>query len=63
MFERGDREVDFFIILDGFIEIVENSLEQPRVILVHLSQQFTGELDLFNTRKILVGGRMGEDQG
>ena len=61
LFERGDREVDFFIILDGFIEIYENSLDQPKVILVHLSQQFTGELDLFNTRKILVGGRMGED--
>jgi thioredoxin reductase (NADPH) len=61
LFERGDREVDFFIVLDGFIEIYENSLDQPKVILVHLSQQFTGELDLFNTRKILVGGRMGED--
>lgn len=61
LFERGDREVDFFIILDGFIEIYENSLDQPKVILVHLSQQFTGELDLFNRRKILVGGRMGED--
>jgi thioredoxin reductase (NADPH) len=61
LFERGDREVDFFIVLDGFIEIFENSLDQPKVILVHLSQQFTGELDLFNRRKILVGGRMGED--
>lgn len=61
LFERGDREVDFFIVLDGFIEIYENSLDQPKVIVVHLSQQFTGELDLFNRRKILVGGRMGED--
>ena len=57
LFERGDREVDFFIILDGFIEIYENSLDQPKVILVHLSQQFTGELDLFNTRTSLYATR------
>lgn len=28
---------------------------------VHAEHQFTGELDLFNERAILVGGRMGAD--
>jgi hypothetical protein len=28
---------------------------------VHTERQFTGELDLFNDRDILVGGRMGAD--
>ena len=61
LFERGDLGVDFFVVLDGFIEIYEHSLEQLKVIHIHRSQQCTGELDLFNRRKILVGGRMGQD--
>lgn len=61
LFERGDLGVDFFVVLDGFIEIYEYSLEQLKVIHIHRSKQFTGELDLFNRRKILVGGRMGQD--
>ena len=61
LFECGNRGVDFFVVLDGYIEIYEYSLKQPKVIHVHRSQRFTGELDLFNRRKILVGGRMGVD--
>lgn len=61
LFERGERGVDFFVVLDGHIEIYEYSLNQPKVIHVHGPQQFTGELDLFNRREILVGGRMGVD--
>lgn len=61
LFERGDRGVDFFIVLKGYIEIFENRLEDENIIHVHRLHQFTGELDLFNRRKILVGGRLGED--
>lgn len=61
LFERGDVGVDFFIVLDGHIEIYEHNLERTNIIHVHRAQQFTGELDLFNRRKILVGGRLGED--
>ena len=61
LFERGERRVDFFVILRGFIEIYEYVPEGTQVITVHREQQFTGELDLFNDREILVGGRMGVD--
>ncbi len=61
LFERGERSVDFFIVLEGNIEIYEYAVEGPRVITVHREKQFTGELDLFNDREILVGGRMGVD--
>jgi thioredoxin reductase (NADPH) len=61
LFERGDRSVDFFIVLKGNIEIYEHAPEGTRVITVHGENQFTGELDLFNDREILVGGRMGND--
>lgn len=58
VFARGDRTVDFFVILKGTIEIFEGD---ENVFTVHGERQFTGELDLFNDREILVSGRMGED--
>ena len=62
VFERGQRGVDFFLILDGSIEITDHTPEgDETVITTHGPRQFTGELDLFNRRKILVGGRTGSD--
>ncbi|TQV78788.1 FAD-dependent oxidoreductase [Exilibacterium tricleocarpae] len=61
VFERGERTVDFFILLQGTIEIYEHRRDGINVFTVHGNHQFTGELDLFNDRQILVGGRMGED--
>ena len=60
LFSRGDRGADFFLILKGSIEIYEEGKNGPgNVITIHRENQFTGELDLFNNRKILVGGRTG----
>lgn len=65
LFARGDRTVDFFALLSGTIEIYDGQGggeggEPDDVFTVHGARQFTGELDLFNDRKILVSGRMGE---
>lgn len=62
VFERGQRSVDFFLVLDGSIEIFDTDDQgQPNVLTVHSERQFTGELDLFNERAILVSGRTGLD--
>ena len=62
VFERGDKTVDFFIVLDGSIEIYDYDCDgQPHVFTTHGEHQFTGELDLYSDRKILVSGRLGED--
>jgi thioredoxin reductase (NADPH) len=61
LFERGECEVDFFVVLEGAIEIYEHRGDGTHIITSHCEQQFTGELDLFNARQILVGGRMGKD--
>jgi thioredoxin reductase (NADPH) len=61
LFERGQRSVDFFIVLEGNVEVYEHRQDQVNVFTVHRKHQFTGELDLFNDRQVLVGGRMGED--
>ncbi|MDF7777734.1 FAD-dependent oxidoreductase [Sphingomonas sp. AOB5] len=58
LFERGERSVDFFLCLEGGIEVLESDDEGARhVVHTHTPGQFTGELDLFNDRKILVTGR------
>ena len=62
LFSRGDRTVDFFLVLEGSIEIYDEAPDgRHNVFTVHGKHQFTGELDLFNDRDILVGGRMGEN--
>lgn len=61
VFDRGQRTVDFFIVVEGCIEIYDYDCDgNANVFTTHCENQFTGELDLFNDRKILVAGRMGE---
>lgn len=58
LFERGDRGADFFLVQEGAVEIIDRDANgEPVVITTHKHHQFTGELDLFNHRTILVGGR------
>lgn len=60
LFERGQRGVDFFIVLKGTVEIFETDPHgAEHVITVHRSRQFTGEMVHFNDRQILVSGRVG----
>ncbi len=62
LFERGQHTVDFFLVLQGKVEIYDTGPDgQPNIFTVHGERQFTGELDLFSDRNILVGGRMGTD--
>jgi thioredoxin reductase (NADPH) len=58
LFERGDRDVDFFVVLEGSIAIVaEDARTGPATLVTHGPGQFTGEMNLYNDRQILVGGR------
>jgi thioredoxin reductase (NADPH) len=62
LFARGDRDVDFFLVLDGAIEIYQDGPDgQPDLLRVHGPRQFTGELALFNSQKVLVGARAAAD--
>jgi thioredoxin reductase (NADPH) len=62
VFERGERSVDFFFVLEGSIEIFDRDEHgEPNVFTIHAERQFTGELDLFNDRQILVSGRTGQE--
>jgi thioredoxin reductase (NADPH) len=59
LFDRGDRGIDFFIVLEGRIEIYEHTTGGTVVVVTHDVNQFTGDVDLFNDRACLVGARMG----
>ena len=62
VFARGQRGVDFFLVLHGAIDIVDTDEHGTcHVITTHTDRQFTGELDLFNDREILVTGRVTQD--
>jgi len=58
LFKRGDSCVNFYIVVTGSVEIYEHSSSPERIITVHRDSNFTGELDLFNRRQILVSGRV-----
>ena len=57
LFRRGDRGVDFFVVLAGEIEIFDvDEHGERRVVHLHRAKEFTGELDLFNNRRVLLSG-------
>jgi thioredoxin reductase (NADPH) len=48
VFERGERSVDFFFVLEGSIGIFDRDEHgEPNVFTIHAERQFTGELDAF----------------
>ncbi|MEM6472863.1 MAG: FAD-dependent oxidoreductase, partial [Planctomycetota bacterium] len=58
VFERGQREADFIVVLEGCIEIFDFDCSgDAQIIVRHCENQFTGEIDLFSNRKVLVSGR------
>src|SRR5262245_34746407 len=57
VFEQGDRDYPFLIVLEGELEIVHprGDLEDP--ITVHRTREFTGEASMLTGRPSLVRGR------
>lgn len=58
LFADGDRDFGFFVVLSGAVEIVELSSGSPRVVAVHESGEFTGDVDMLTGRGALVTGRV-----
>ncbi|MHA6205371.1 FAD-dependent oxidoreductase [Dyella soli] len=58
LFQRGQRGSDFFLVLDGLVEVFDVDKDgHPNVITIHAARQFSGEMNLFNTRSILASAR------
>ncbi|MGF6492141.1 thioredoxin reductase (NADPH) [Luteibacter sp. 621] len=60
LYQRGQRSVDFFVLLSGTVTVFDiDARERERTVVVHEAGSFTGELDLFDDRSILLNGRAG----
>jgi len=58
LFRVGDRNVDFFLILEGAIDILESNGHGGHALVVtHEACEFTGELDHLSGRAVLVCAR------
>jgi thioredoxin reductase (NADPH) len=61
LYQEGDRNHSFFVVLDGAVEAVEHSRGTPHQLIVHRHGNFSGDIDLFTGRRLLVTGRVIED--
>jgi len=62
VFQRGERNSDFFLVLHGALQIFGlDEYGRETTVTVHGERQFTGEVDLFNDHEYLVSGRAVED--
>jgi thioredoxin reductase (NADPH) len=61
LFQEGDRGFSFFVVLEGAVEIVEQSRGTPHQVAVHQPGEFTGDVDMLSGRAALVTGRAAAD--
>src|ERR1700722_8394008 len=60
LFEPGDTEVPFFVLLSGRMEIVQPDLNGESMVATHGPGNFTGEMTMISGRRCLVRGRVTE---
>jgi len=58
LFEPGDSDIPFFVLLSGSMEIVQPDLDGERLIVKHEAGQFSGEMTMISGRRALVRGRV-----
>jgi thioredoxin reductase (NADPH) len=60
LFEPGDANVPFFVLLSGRMEIVQPSYSGEFPVAYHDAGEFTGEVTMISGRRCLVRGRVTE---
>jgi thioredoxin reductase (NADPH) len=60
LFEPGDTNVPFFVLLSGSMEIVQPDLAGERPVATHGPGEFTGEMTMISGRRCLVRARVTE---
>jgi thioredoxin reductase (NADPH) len=60
IFEPDDREIPFFVLLSGAMEIVQPGMDGERPVATHGPGEFTGEMTMISGQRSLVRGRVTE---
>ncbi|HEY4742565.1 MAG TPA: FAD-dependent oxidoreductase [Candidatus Acidoferrales bacterium] len=60
LFEPGDTNIPFFVLLSGSMDIVQPDFNGERTVAVHGPGEFTGEMTMISGRHSLVRGRVTE---
>lgn len=60
LFEPGDTQIPFFVVLSGSIEIVQPDLNGERFVTAHGPGGFTGEMVMISGQRSLARGRVKE---
>jgi len=56
LFETGDADIPLFIVVSGAIEIIDETGDAPKTIVVHHRGQFTGEVGWLSGARALATG-------
>jgi thioredoxin reductase (NADPH) len=58
LFETGDSDVPFFVVLSGSLDIVQPDRQGERLLVRHEAGSFTGEITMISGRLSLARGRV-----
>jgi thioredoxin reductase (NADPH) len=61
LFEAGDQNTSFFVVLAGGIQVVRPVGDREEPVVLHGPGQFTGEVNMLSARRSLVRGRATAD--
>jgi thioredoxin reductase (NADPH) len=54
LFEAGQRNYPFFVIVSGRVEIIEESSGRRNTVVVHEAGEFTGDVDMLTARPAVI---------
>jgi thioredoxin reductase (NADPH) len=61
LFDVGDQNTRFFVVLSGAIEVVRPIGDREEPVIVHQTGQFTGEINMLSARRSLMRARAARD--
>jgi len=61
LFDAGEQNTRFFVVLSGAVEIVRPVGDQEEPVIVHHPGGFTGEINMLSARRSLVRARTASD--
>jgi thioredoxin reductase (NADPH) len=61
LYDVGDQNTQFFVVLEGTVDVLRSAGESEQPVVVHGPGQFTGEINMLSARRSLVRGRVSAD--